>query len=338
MNNIFVSICIPNYKRPKELQRLLNTVDSLLYDEIEIIVCDDRSPNIDEVRIVTDEFSKNTKYGFKFVENNENYGYDRNLRELINNASGDWIVFMGNDDEFVDGALDMLINFLKNNRSLGYVMKSHYFIHKNNKKEIFRYYKGDKFFEAGEQAYLSLFRKSVFISGFTIKRDYITNILTNEFDGTLLFQLYLLAKVCLKFPSAYFDYPLTQQYDEGTPEFGNAENEKSLYTPGSVTIENSLRFLGGFFKITNYIDKEYGLSSTKKIIRDMSKYFYPSLALQRNKGLKEFFRYVRELNIIGFNITIYYYIYVIALVIFGKNICDNAIRLIKNLMRKTPEL
>jgi hypothetical protein len=70
----------------------------------------------------------------------------------------------------------------------------------------------------------------------------------------------------------------------------------------------------------------------------MSKYFYPSLAIQREKGLKEFFRYVKELNKIGFNITIYYCIYIVSLVVFGKNICDSAIVFLKKILGKTPRL
>jgi glycosyltransferase involved in cell wall biosynthesis len=337
MNNIFISICIPNYKRPKELERLLNTIDSLLITEVEIVVCDDKSPNADEIRAVANNFATRTKYRFVFVENQENYGYDRNLRELIKHASGEWIVFMGNDDEFVAGALDELINFLKINKNLGYVMKSHYFIHKNNKKELFKYYEGDKFFKAGEQAYLSLFRKSVFISGFTIKKDYVADLLINNFDGTLLFQLYLLAEVCLKYPSAYFDIPLTQQYDEGTPEFGSSKNEQGI-TPGKITPENSLRFLKGFFIITKYIDDKYSLKSTERIKLDMSKYFYPSLAIQRDNGLIVFLKYVKELNKIGFNVSFYYYVYIIGLSILGKKICNNIIRILKNLIGKTPKL
>lgn len=337
MNEIFISVCIPNYNRPKELRRLLKTIDAANSSEVEIIVCDDRSPNAIEVKAVADEFSAETKYKFVFVENQDNYGYDRNLRELISHASGKWIVFMGNDDEFIPGSLDKLISFLKDHADLGYVMKSHYFIHKNHKAEPFRYYDGDRFFEAGEKAYLELFRKSVFISGFTIRRDLVSNLATDIFDGTLLYQLYLLAEVCINNPSAYFDTLLTQQYDEGTPEFGSSKNESGI-TPGTITIDNSLKFLRGFFNITKFIDDKYSLKSTASIKLDMSKYFYPSLAVQRNKGLKAFMGYVKELNKIGFNASVYYYIYVIALVLLGKENCDNIIRILKKIIGKTPKL
>ena len=196
----------------------------------------------------------------------------------------------------------------------------------------------DKFFIKGEDTYIELFRKSVFISGFTINRNYIGNLLIDDFDGTLLFQLYLLAEVSLKYECAYFDTPLTQAKEEGVPFFGNSEAEKDLYTPGTITVQNSINFLNGFFKITKFIDNKYTLNSTNKIKTDMSKYFYPSLAIQREKGLKEFLRYVKELNKIGFNCTVYYYIYIVALIILGKNICDSTIVYLKKLLGKTPKL
>ncbi len=338
MNKPLISICIPSYNRPAELLRLLRTVDSVSRERLEIVICEDKSPKRDEVSRAVDEFKKTGKYSVHYIENAENLGYDKNLRELIKHASGEWVVFMGDDDEFVPGALDKLIKFLEENPVLGYVLKSHYTIYPGGKKEPFRYFPETRFFEAGPEAYKTLFRKSVFISGFTIKRELTLPFLASEFDGTLLFQLYLSAEVVLKNSSAYFDEPLTQAYEGVDPMFGTAESEKGLYTPGVVTVQNSLNFLKGFLKITRFIDAEHGLSATPEIQLDMSKYFYPSLAIQRGKGIGEFLRYVRELNKLGFNASPYYYLYVILLSVLGKKICDWGIRTLKNMLGKTPEL
>ena len=333
-----ISICIPAYNRPLELYRLLGSIDSLQNEKIEIIICEDKSPKRNEISQEVQKFISSKNYEVKYFENSENLGYDKNLKELISKATGDFIVFMGDDDTFIPQALDKLISFLESNSSLGYVLKSHQYIFKDARIEKFRYFEGNQFFSAGENTYIELFRKSVFISGFTINRNYIQDLLIDEFDGTLLFQLYLLAEVSMNHDCAYFDTPLTQALEEGIPFFGNSESEKGLYTPGTITIENSLNFLKGFFKITGFIDTKYKISSTEKIKIDMSKYFYNSLAIQREKGLKEFFRYVKELNKIGFNITVYYYIYIAILVLFGKKNCDSSIVFLKKILDKTPKL
>jgi abequosyltransferase len=332
-----VSICIPAYNRPKELEKLLSSID-ITSKEIEIVICEDKSPKREEIGKISQNFKKTRKYPVVYKENKENLGFDKNLKELIRTAEGKWIVFMGDDDEFVPGALDKLIVFLKDNPQLGYVLKSHYTVFAGGEKEPFRYWSSTKFFEPGVEAYTSLFRKSVFISGFTIRRDLILPYLVSDFDGTLLFQLYLLAEVVLKYPSAYFDEPLTQQNEGVNPLFGNAESEKGFYTPGIVTLENSLNFLKGFLKITRFIDAKHNLNLTPAIQLDMSKYFYPNLAIQRDKGLGTFFDYVKKLNVLGFNASVYYYLYVIFLTVFGKRSCDNAIRIIKNILGKTPSL
>ncbi|MBU1674124.1 glycosyltransferase [Patescibacteria group bacterium] len=338
MQNSLISICIPSYNRPEELYRLLNSIDSKNKEKIEIIICEDKSPKRDEINSAVKKFITQTNFKVKYFENEINLGYDKNLKELISKSSGDFIVFMGDDDTFIPNALDKLMHFLESNHSLSYILKSHQHIFKDGRIEKFRYFNGNKFFKSGENTYIELFRKSVFISGFTINRNYIQNLIVNDFDGTLLFQLYLLAEVLMNYECAYFDVPLTQSLEEGVPFFGNSESEKELYTPGTITIENSLNFLKGFFKITIFIDTKYNLNATYKIKRDMSKYFYPSLAIQREKGIKEFFRYVKELNKIGFNITLYYYIYVVALVLFGKKNCDSVIVFLKKLLGKTPKL
>ncbi len=338
MKNKLITIAIPSYNRPKELLRLLESIDSTQNEKIEIVICEDKSSKREEISSVVNSFKDKTIYEVKYYENKINLGYDKNLKELIRKSSGDFIVFMGDDDTFIPNALDKLIEFLEQNKKLGYVLKSHQYIFKDGRVEKFRYFEGNQIFKASEDTYIELFRKSVFISGFTINRDYIENLLIDNFDGGLLFQLYLLAEVSLNHDCAYFDTPLTQALEEGVPFFGNSESEKDLYTPGTITIENSLNFLKGFFYITGYIDKKYKLNSTDKIKKDMSKYFYPSLAIQREKGLKEFFRYIKELNKIGFNITIYYHIYIVALVLFGKKNCDSTIVFLKKMLGKTPKL
>ena len=338
MQNNLISIAIPSYNRPSELFRLLSSIDSTQSEKLEIIICEDKSPNRDQINSEVMKFISQTNYKVKYFENEINLGYDKNLKELISKSSGNFIVFMGDDDTFLPCALDKLIEFLEQNNTIGYVLKSHQHIFKDGRIEKFRYFEGNQFFSAGENTYIEFFRKSVFISGFTINRKYIQNLLIDDFDGALLFQLYLLAEVALKYECAYFDIPLTEAREEGVPFFGNSETEKDLYTPGTITVENSINFLKGFFKITEFIDQKHNIQSTRKIKTDMSKYFYPSLAIQREKGLKEFLRYTKELNKIGFNVTVYYYIYFIALIVFGKNICDSTIVFLKKLLGRTPRL
>ena len=339
-NKPSVSICILSYNRPETLHRLLQTIDTRRTDEIEVVVCEDSSPRQREIREVVSTFQAQQSYPVLYFENKKNLGYDGTLCELVRHANGTWLVFMGDDDEFVPGAFDKVMDFLDHHSELGYVMKSHYLVHDDQKKERFRYFRKSEFFEPGVDAYIELFRKSVYIAGFIIRREYAAPYLTNRFDGTMLMQLYLLAEVVLRYPSAYFDEPFTQQYASHEHNVGDVmfDREKNKFVPRRPTLDISLNFLKSFSRITEYIDMTHRINSTALIKKDMSKYFYPSLAIHRNAGLRFFFNYVRELNILGFNSSFYYYVYVILLTVLGKRACDWGIWHLKRVLGSTPRL
>jgi len=339
-NNPFVSICILSYNRPETLLRLLRTIDVRRTDEIELVICEDSSPRQQEIREVANAFRLQQPYPVLYFENKKNLGYDGTLCELVKHANGTWLVFMGDDDEFVPGAFDKILSFLDQHSELGYVMKSHYLIHDDQHKERFRYFRKSEFFDPGIDAYIELFRKSVYIAGFIIRREYVAPYLTNRFDGTMLMQLYLLAEVVLRYQSAYFDEPFTQQYASHEHNVGDVmfDREKSKFVPRRPTLDISLNFLKSFSLITEYIDKTHQINSTALIRRDMSKYFYPSLAVHRDAGLRFFFNYVRELNKLGFNASFYYYVYVILLALLGKRVCNWGIWHLKKMLGSTPRL
>lgn len=338
-NQVFLSILIPSYNRPAELSRVLHSIDINKDYSIEIVVCEDNAPKRAEVRVIVEEYAKTSSYTVVYVENEENYGFDKNLRQCILNAHGEWCMYMGDDDLFVSDTMNQYIEYLKSHDDLGYVLRSYKANHADGSIEEYHYYSENREFMAGLETYVELFRKSVFISGFCFKREWSLDCFTDELDGVLLYQLYILAEICLKHPAGYYNIPIVQSIDGGTPYFGSSDAEKDLYTPGTITIDNSINFLKGWLKTTRYIDKRHGLESTKMVVMDLSKYSYPILWYQRKAGRKHFNEYHRRLcEEIGLNCSIYYYIYYIGLWIFGTTFCDKLIRLLKKMMGTTPRL
>jgi abequosyltransferase len=337
----FVSICIPSYNRPTELIRLLESINSSCKSDLEIVICEDRSPKRSEIVNSIADFKEKSQLKIQLYLNEVNLGYDANLRHVIDMASGQFIIFMGDDDVFYHDNLPNFIDFLRKNSHLGYVLKNHTLIHRNGRKEEYKYYSDDKFFPKGLEGYQSLFRKSGFISGFCIQREFVLPVQTDIFDGCLIYQLYLLAELTLNYPSAYCSIPLVIQDENlrGTPLFGTSDVEKELYKPGEITVESSLRFIDGHFKITSYIDKKYGLNSTANLKHNFSKYSFPIISFQRNRGKKIFKEYCKELEQrIQINQSFYYYIYYYSLLFFGKKFCDQSIVVIKKILGKTPSL
>lgn len=340
MNKPFLSICIPAYNRPDKLYKLFTTIDADNPHEIEVVVSDDYSPRREEIKRVVEQYKKESKYFVVYRENERNYGYDGNLKETVKAAGGKWIVFMGDDDEFIPGKLNKLITFLKEHDDVVYVLRSYEVVHTNGSKEPFRYYKGNKFFEPGEKAYEDLFRKSVFISGFTIKREQILPYLIDYFDGAALIQIYWVAELVLKNRAAYFDEPITRQVEDIPYRAKEIMYDEKTGRPVArrADVARSLNFLSGYIKIAKFIDEKHGFHSARKIMLDLSKYSYPSLSIHRDEGLAVFLQYTRGLNALGFNITPHYYLYVIFLIVFGKTVCDKGIQIIKSILGRTPHL
>lgn len=341
MEEVLLSICIPSYNRPLELIRLLNSIDCIFFNKIEIVICEDYSPKRNEIRNQVSLFcANNVDLNIKYFENEVNLGYDRNLVELISKANGEFIMFMGDDDFFISNNLNEFINFIKSNNDNSYFLRRYIVKHPNGTKEDFRYYSNHKFFEAGIGTFLSLFRKSVFISGFTFKKSSVKSFyFTDDFNGTLLYQLFLCGELALNYKTAYCDIPITfmDLQLRGIPEFGSSGNESSNFTPGSITISNSINFMKSFMTVTDYFDRKYNGKFSDSIKKDLSKYSYPILATHREKGLIDFIKYCISLNkVIRLNTTLYYYLYFLGLLILNTKACNFIIFSIKKYLGRTP--
>jgi abequosyltransferase len=336
-----LSICIPAYNRPGQLDLLLSTVDCDP-DQIEIVICEDCSPGREEIRQQVVEFQAQSPYQVRYFENQKNLGYDGNIRELVTQARGRFILYMGDDDLFIPDSLDRFLHFLNKHIDVKYVLRSYVVVHPDGVVEPFRYMTKTTALPPGEGTVAWLFKRSVTICGFTINREEALKYATADLDGTLLYQIYLMAQICLEHPSIYCDIPVAQavqSYHDDKPMFGASAAEKDRYTPGSVTGDNSINFTKAYFEVTDYLDRIHSTHLTELVKRSLSKYSYPFLSIQRKRGITLFLRYANRLEQeCGFGVTPYFYIYKWSLVLLGEDICNRTIRLIKRVLPHTPNL
>lgn len=338
-SNYFLSICIPSYNRPKTLRRLLDTIDSRYIEDIQIVICEDMSPARLDIRATVEDFKKTTRYTVKYIENDANCGYDKNLRQLMLNADGEYLIYMGDDDGFIPEALDVYIEWLKKHPKYAYILRSYITRSPDGKVDYYRYFSEDKFFEAGQKTYETLFLKSVSISGFTIKRECILPFQTSDLDGCLLQQLYWVAEVCLKYPAAYCNTPCAQLISDDVSYFGNSASEKGLYTPEKFTESDSrVNFAKQYLRVAQYIDDKYGLNSVDNILTELSKYSYYFLSGQRKYGFKYFNNHYKKLKQLGFDKSIYFKIYYWGLSLFGAKLCTRLIKFIKRIYGRRLDL
>ena len=338
-NKFFITICIPSYNRPSGLKRLLESIDSKKYSkDIQIVICEDNAPKRLEIRTVVETYNYISPYSVKYIENPVNYGHGKNWRECSFQANGEFLIYIGDDDIFVPAALDSFIDWVYENKNLGYILRAYRSRSHNGEIEEFRYYGKHIFYEPSEKAYTDFFLKSVFMSGYTIKRECAILYTEDSLDSTLYFQLYLMGEVCLNFPSAYCNITIAEFIGDGISYFGTNEVEQNLFTPGTNNA-GAIKCFFNYFKVTSYFDNKYGFNSTNTIKMELSKYSsYSAMCHYRRFGVKKYLERCKELRKIDLDCSRYFNLYYYSLLILGADFCQICVKTIKKVLKRRPQL
>jgi len=348
MNNSspLISVCIPSYNRPEYISDLLETIVTQDFDDFEIVISEDNSPKTKEIEdVVAHIADKNPKVAIRFFRNPETLGYDGNFRHLIEISRGDYCVYMGDDDLLCEGALSRIASVIKANDGLGVIIRSWARAERESKKilEIFKYFQGDRYFEAGQDTVATFYRRSVSIAGYTVNRKMAEQCATDRFDGTLLYQLYLSGMILAKAPAYYISdlIAIMRKDAEQSPThfFGNAKAEKGRFKPGKLETQHSLNFVDGMLEIAKYIEeKQQSKGLYRRILSDLGCYSYPLLTVQSKRSKADFFGYYVALLKKGLWRSPYIHIYFIGLFFLGLKGCEKIIVFIKNKLKRTPLL
>ncbi|MGN1123079.1 MAG: glycosyltransferase family 2 protein [Eubacterium sp.] len=106
MNNPLISIIVPVYNVEKYLDRCLNSIVNQTYQNLEIILVDDGSP--DNCPQMCDEWAKKDSRINVIHKSNEGVFCARNIG--IENSNGEYISFVDSDDWLEKDALEYLLN------------------------------------------------------------------------------------------------------------------------------------------------------------------------------------------------------------------------------------
>lgn len=338
-SKFFLTICIPSYNRPEGLNRALESVDSEKYaNELQILVCEDCAPKRSEVRAVAEAFKANSKYAFKYVENEVNLGHGKNWRHCAHEAEGEYLMYIGDDDMVAPKALDPFMEWLHQHDDLGYVCRSYQTLNPDGSITYNRYYNADRFYEPGIEAYTAFFMKSNLMTGYTIKREYTYDFEDPNVDYTLYYQMYLMGEVCLKYKSGYCNIPVGQYVGDGVSYFGVNECEKAYYKPG-VNAAAELNNINKFWSVTDLIDKKNNINSTHILKKEFATYSsYPTMLKYARMNRKELKSCKKELISMGLSNSKYFNVYYITLYLFGTKFCEWAVNCLKIIHGGRPEL
>lgn len=113
-----VSILILNHNGYGFLERLFSSIkENTIYPNYEIIIVDNDSQ--DESITLLNKFSK--ELPLKIIKNNINQGFTHSYNQAINEASGEYYLFLDNDVEVLPGWLNYLMDTALSNENVGAV-------------------------------------------------------------------------------------------------------------------------------------------------------------------------------------------------------------------------
>ena len=125
-----VSILIPVYKAEKYISECLQSVLGQTYNNLEIVIVDDASP--DESMAIAESLIQkaDNKFEIQILHNDKNQGIAKVRNTLLDHATGDYILFVDSDDYIEVDAIESLVDIaVKENCD---IVRCGYFEVKNN--------------------------------------------------------------------------------------------------------------------------------------------------------------------------------------------------------------
>lgn len=110
INQLLVSVGIPTYNRPEELRRTLEGIVSQTYQNLEIIVSDNATPD-DLVTAIVHKFMESDSR-IHYFRQPENFGAIFNFQFVLDKANGEYFMWAADDDyrelDFVERLIEQL--------------------------------------------------------------------------------------------------------------------------------------------------------------------------------------------------------------------------------------
>ena len=334
------SACIPAYNRAHLLTPLLDSIFAQDFTDFEVVITEDVSREQAQIRAIAHQYQGRFPGRLTYVENETNLGFDGNIRKLVASSSGEYCVFMGNDDLMSAGGLAALDAAIERHPDVGVVLRSYAAFESNPVQPIqeFRYFPDERLFAAGVDAAAVFFRRCVVICGVCLHRESAARIVTTELDGTLLYQIYLVARILFEKSGVSVPHIVALYRNGGVPEFGNAEAEKGKFVPADRTVASSVQFMRGVLQVARAVDREHGQGFYNKVVADYANYSYPFLSIQAWRPRFDFIGYWWALSKLGFWPYPMFHIYFFSLLVLGEQRSDAIIAWIKRRLGYTPLL
>jgi abequosyltransferase len=333
------SICIPAYNRVRHLPGLLDSIFAQDYADFDVVICEDKSPEREQISSVARSYGDRYPGKVFYYENEENLGYDGNIRSLIDKATGQFCFFMGNDDLMCPGALSNVADLIDRHDNVGFVLKSYAwfdYVPENINQEV-RYFNEERIWAAGSEAIRVCFRRSGVISGYIVDRDLAQAAATSNFDGTLYYQMHLTAQVLSTKCALFTPKVLILCRNGEPPEFGSSSKEKGKYVPGHYTPQARLNMISGVLAIIENLKNTRNIDLINDIKRDYANYFYVYIKDQLTLPFGKFIHLYRDFGRMGFRRYPMFHLYFFLAYLLGERNFDSITKKIRGYLGRSPQ-
>lgn len=126
-NSGLISIWIPSYNRPEYLRDLLKSILKQTYSNFEVIIYDDESPRIDEIREIVSQMADQRIRLFEW----KNTWFIKNWNRTLRECKWKYIKISWDDDILLEDCLQEQLNVLESDPTIGFTCSNYYTINAN---------------------------------------------------------------------------------------------------------------------------------------------------------------------------------------------------------------
>ncbi|WP_220464916.1 glycosyltransferase [Granulicella sp. 5B5] len=269
-----ISVGVPAYSRPGELEELLRSIYAQTVLPGEITICEDKSPEREQIRAVVERWRKRfTADGcvINYIENEKNLGFDGNLRRVIGDSHCRWVMLMGNDDAMLPHCIETSAKYLSENSSMAMVSRS--FVRFDESADKFlgvsRLSNQNQVYRVGDSQPRMIFRTTGFIAGLIIDRHWAERLATERYDGTLYYQIYLAAEAFCEQGIGYIAEPIVAGRSGNAPLFGASASEGEVHIPGSYSPKGRAKMWASVLRIARDVGAQFHVDLETDIKHDL---------------------------------------------------------------------
>ena len=187
----FYTVVIPHFKHRRYLELVLESVFEQDYDDFEIVVSDDMSP--DDSKQVIPSVLGRSGVPFRYYAQPANLGYDGNLRFTLAAAGGRYVFLLGNDDAITRSSTLGDLAACLHQLNLPAVAITNYADWQTDL--VTKRAQVTRLLGSGPGTAVQFFRSFSFFSGLVFDREAAHRHETDRWDRSVFYQIYLATRI-----------------------------------------------------------------------------------------------------------------------------------------------